>query len=155
MLYEALDHATLGARARARLDAHVAIASALWGLVRPGDLIPSYRLSGGTSLPGIGPLAHAWREPVGRELAAIDGLVIDLRSSAYVALGPLTGEVAERAVTVRVLTERNGRRSVVSHSNKATKGRITRALVQSRRTPRTASGWSSRMGGQVARTCST
>ncbi len=135
VLYEALDTATLTARARERLDAHVSISSALWGLVRPGDPIPAYRLSGTVRLPEIGALAGAWRAPVARVLAETEGLVLDLRSSAYVALSPVPRELRSRAATVRVLTEKDGRRSVVSHFNKATKGRITRALVQSRRTP--------------------
>ena len=103
--------------------------------MRPTDPIPSYRLSGGTSLPGLGPLSTAWRAPLERVWASTDGLVVDLRSSAYVGLGPLPPSVADRAATVRVLTERAGRRTVVSHNNKATKGRAVRAVLQSRRTP--------------------
>jgi cytoplasmic iron level regulating protein YaaA (DUF328/UPF0246 family) len=43
----------------------------------------------------------------------------------------------DRVATVRVLQERDGRRSVVSHFNKATKGRVVRALLESRGEPRT------------------
>lgn len=138
VLYESLDASSLTGRARQRLHDHVAIASALWGVVRPTDLIPAYRLSGGTSLPGLGPLSSAWRAPLATVWEGTDGLVVDLRSSAYVGLGPLPRSVAERAATVRVLTERDGRRTVVSHNNKATKGRAVRALLQSRRTPHEA-----------------
>lgn len=140
VLYENLDAATLSPRARARLDEHVAIASALWGLLRPTDPIPAYRLSGGVSLPGIGPLGNAWREPVGRVLAGTEGLVVDLRSSAYVNLAPLPADVIPRAASIRVLTEKAGKRTVVSHSNKATKGLVVRALLQGRRTPTDATG---------------
>jgi cytoplasmic iron level regulating protein YaaA (DUF328/UPF0246 family) len=138
VLYESLDAASLTGRAGQRLHDHVAIASALWGLVRPSDLIPSYRLSAATSLPGLGPLSAAWRAPLEKVWEGTDGLVVDLRSSAYVGLGPLPPSVTGRAATVRVLTERDGRRTVVSHNNKATKGRVVRALLQSRRTPRDA-----------------
>ncbi len=137
VLYEALDYSGLTAAGRRRADAHVAIASGLWGLVRPGDLIPSYRLSAGTTLPGLGTLARAWREPLSATLAGVPGLIVDLRSSGYVALGPVPRSAAERTVTVRVLQERNGRRTVVSHFNKATKGRMVHALLSSRRTPGT------------------
>ena len=89
MLYEALDYAGLTAAGRRRADEQVAIASALWGLVRPTDLIPAYRLSAGTALPGLGPLARAWRDPVSSAIAAVDGLIVDLRSGGYVALGPV------------------------------------------------------------------
>jgi cytoplasmic iron level regulating protein YaaA (DUF328/UPF0246 family) len=140
VLYEALDTPSLTTRARARLDEHVVIASALWGLVTPRDLIPSYRLSAATTLPGIGTLASSWREPLGRLLAQGDDVILDMRSGAYVSLGPVTMASPGRAATVRVLTERNGRRTVVSHFNKATKGRITRTLVQARRTPTDVDG---------------
>lgn len=137
VLYEALDYSTLTAAARRRADAQVAIASALWGLVRPTDLIPSYRLSAGTTLPGLGTLASAWKGPVAAELERVDGLIVDLRSGGYVALGPVPPSAADRAATVRVLQERGGKRTVVSHFNKATKGRIVRGLMAGRRTPRT------------------
>jgi len=60
--------------------------------------------------------------------------VLDLRSSAYAALWKPTGEIAGRTATVRVLHERvvDGvtKRSVVSHFNKATKGRLLRDLLE-------------------------
>lgn len=137
VLYEALDYPSLSPSARRRAGAQLAIASALWGLVRPDDLIPSYRLSAGTTLPGLGSVASAWRGPLSAELDRVEDLIVDLRSGGYVSLGPVPESAAERTVTVRVLQERSGRRSVVSHFNKATKGRIVRSLVSSRRSPRT------------------
>jgi len=59
--------------------------------------------------------------------------VLDLRSSAYAAAWKPKGEVAERTATVRVLhaqvVDGVEKRSVVSHFNKATKGRIVRSLL--------------------------
>lgn len=137
VLYEALDAGSLSSPARRRLDAQVAIASGLWGLVRPADLIPAYRLSGDTRLPRVGTLASAWRPAVTDVLASTSGLIVDMRSGAYTALGPVPLERDGESVTVRVLTERNGRRMTVSHHNKATKGLLVRTLATSRRTPRT------------------
>ena len=137
VLYEALDWGTLAAAERRRVNGSVAISSALFGLVRPQDRIPAYRLSGDTTLPGIGPMAGAWRERVSAELAAMRGVILDLRSGVYAALGPLPESAWDRALTGRVLLERNGKRSVVSHHNKATKGRIVRGLVQAGAAPRT------------------
>ena len=49
----------------------------------------------------------------------VDDLVVDLRSGSYAALAPVPG-----AVTLQVLSERpDGTRAVVSHFNKAHKGR--------------------------------
>ena len=146
VLYEALDYPTLTSAARRRVDAQVAIASALWGLVRPQDRIPAYRLSAGTTLPGLGTLASTWKPVVSQALAQADGLIVDLRSSGYTGLGPVPPEAADRAVTVRVLQERGGRRTVVSHFNKATKGRIVRSLLSGRRTPRTPDAFADALG---------
>ncbi|MEI6363229.1 MAG: peroxide stress protein YaaA [Actinomycetes bacterium] len=137
VLFDALGYSTQSARARRRTRQHVAISSGLWGLVRPADLIPAYRLNGSVTLPGLGTLARTWKEPVSSALAQTAELIIDLRSGTYVSLGPIPAAAADRAVTVRVLQEKAGRRTVVSHHNKATKGRLVRALMESKLTPRT------------------
>jgi hypothetical protein len=133
VLFSALDLPSLAPDVRARADGTIAVASALFGLVRPSDLIPAYRLSGTVSLPRLGPVAGRWRPVLPRVLAetAGDGLVVDLRSGTYVALGKPPAELADRTATLRVLHDRDGKRSVVSHFNKATKGRIVRDLLTS------------------------
>ncbi len=136
VLYEALDFASLSAAARKRADSRVVIASALFGLLRPSDPIPAYRLSGDTTLPGIGSLASIWREPMSSVLSATKGPILDLRSGAYVALGPIPQSVAHRTLVGRVLLEKAGKRSVVSHHNKATKGRLVRSILQQSSTPK-------------------
>ena len=125
VVYEHLGHATLRGAARRRADASLLVASALFGLVGPQDRVPAYRLSGSTSVPGLGSLAGLWRPVLEPELAAHRGLVVDLRSGAYAALARVP-----RAVTVRVLREHDGRRTVVSHDNKHTKGRLARVLCE-------------------------
>ena len=134
VLFEALDAETLTTPQRTRLNAHVAMGSALWGLVRPLDPIPAYRLSGDARLPVLGAVSTMWKEPVTAVLGASRGGILDLRSEAY-----RFGVLPDRAdVAVgRVLLERGGRRSVVSHHNKATKGRAVRALAMSRARLRT------------------
>lgn len=139
VLYEALDFASLPAAARKRADARVAIASALFGLLRPSDPIPAYRLSGDTTLPGLGTLASVWREAISSELGAYKGPIIDLRSGAYVNLGPIPESSADRAFVGRVLLDKGGKRSVVSHHNKATKGRLVRAVLEQASVPKSAS----------------
>jgi len=67
------------------------------------------------------------------DAAAGDRLVLDLRSGPYQAMWAPPRRVA----TVRVLHERDGQRTVVSHFNKATKGRIVRDLVLAGAAPRT------------------
>ncbi|MGP4018200.1 peroxide stress protein YaaA [Saccharopolyspora sp. 5N708] len=127
VLYDALDVRSLSAAERNRADDRLAVASALFGLVRGGDPIPAYRLSGGNSLPGLGTLRSVWRPVLEPVLAAADELLVDLRSGAYAALAR-----CPNAVEVRVLSEdATGRRKVVSHHNKSHKGKLARALAQS------------------------
>ena len=101
-------------------------------MVRPGDRIPAYRLSGDASLPGLGPVAGVWRAHLGGAVreALGPGLLVDLRSTTYAAFWRPEPDLARRVVTVRVLHESDGRRTVVSHFNKATKGRLVRGLLE-------------------------
>jgi cytoplasmic iron level regulating protein YaaA (DUF328/UPF0246 family) len=125
VLYDALGVRTMTAAQRRRADARLAVGSALFGLARGTDRLPAYRLSAGSALPGLPALRALWRPALGPVLAAVDDLVVDLRSGAYAALAPVPG-----AVTVRVETERaDGGRSVVSHFSKAHKGRVARILA--------------------------
>jgi cytoplasmic iron level regulating protein YaaA (DUF328/UPF0246 family) len=117
----------------------VAIVSSAYGLVRPSERIAPYRLSGDVTLPGLGGVAAHWRahlDPVVRDLAG-RGLVVDLRSTTYAAFWRPAADLARRVVTVRVLHEVAGRRQVVSHFNKATKGRLVRTILEDGRDART------------------
>lgn len=125
VLYDALSYGTLSAAGRRRANASLRIASALFGLLSPRDPIPAYRFSGGSSLPGVGSLAARWRPALAPELAA-HRLVVDLRSGPYAALARVPD-----AVQVRVLRESGGKRAVVSHDNKYTKGLLARELCES------------------------
>jgi cytoplasmic iron level regulating protein YaaA (DUF328/UPF0246 family) len=136
VLYDALDLPTL--RHRGVILDHVLIFSGLWGVVRPGDRIPHYRCSAGVKLPKVGSVSTAWRKALREPLAGhvAEDLVVDLRSGAYAGLWT----PGANAVAVRVLHEREVagvvKRAVVSHFNKATKGRIARALLESGQRPR-------------------
>lgn len=147
VLYDALDLATLSPAGRRRAATRVTITSSVFGLLRMGDRVPAYRLSGDVALPDIGSVAGHWREHLGpaAEEALGGGLLIDLRSTTYAAFWRPAHELAAKTASVRVLHEVAGRRSVVSHFNKATKGRLVRDLLESGANPRTptalASAW--------------
>jgi cytoplasmic iron level regulating protein YaaA (DUF328/UPF0246 family) len=139
VLYDALDVASLSSGAKRRAGTRLVVTSSLFGLVGPADRIPAYRLSGDAVLPGVGSVAGLWREHLGPAVADAlgDGLLVDLRSGMYAAFWRPPADLARRVATVRVLHEVAGRRQVVSHFNKATKGRIVRALLESGANPRT------------------
>ncbi|MBO0844508.1 MAG: peroxide stress protein YaaA [Nocardioides sp.] len=139
VLYDALELTTLDTSSHRRASSRIAIVSSLYGVVRPGERIAPYRLGGGVSLPGLGGVAAHWRRHLDPVVSAMAGrgLVVDLRSSTYAAFWRAGPALVPRVVTVRVLHEVDGRRQVVSHFNKATKGRLVRALLEDGRDART------------------
>ncbi|GAB2676737.1 YaaA family protein [Thalassiella azotivora] len=141
VLYDALDWPTLPAGAKRRAASRLLVVSAAWGVLAPGDRVPPYRLSMGVDLPGPGPLAAFWRQRLTPVLdpEAEGRVVVDCRSATYAAAWrPDTGRAAA-VVAVRVLRESAGRRSVVSHMAKHTRGLVARHLLtRAGRDPRTA-----------------
>ncbi|GID91939.1 peroxide stress protein YaaA [Amorphoplanes digitatis] len=141
VLYEALGTTGLSPGARAWVDERAVVFSGLWGVLRLSDRIPAYRCSVGVTLPVVGGLTAYWKKALSPALdrAAGDGPVLDLRSGAYAAMWAPSGELAGRTMALRVLHERvvdgEPRRSVVSHFNKATKGRLVRALAEAGAAP--------------------
>ena len=128
VLYDALDVGTLKISAREFARAHVLIHSALFGLLGADDPIPAYRLSHDSRLPAL-PLRKLWREHISAVLAASDGVVLDLRSEAYVELGP--APAGPKTAFLRVVSDSaDGPRRALNHFNKKGKGQFVRALCE-------------------------
>lgn len=129
VLFKRLELPQLPARARRQ----VLIASALWGVVRPDDRIPYYKLPPKEKLDGTGPLAKFWRPVLSEALPDEEGeLIVDMRSGAYSTMWK-----PKRAtlLAVRAFTESNGERKAVSHMAKAVRGDVARALLEAKRAP--------------------
>ena len=124
VLYDAFDYASLDAAAKRRANRWVVVISALYGAVRPTDAIAPYRLSMAVNLPGVGPLASAWKPGLTTVLAEVAGrgLVVDCRSSTYAAAWTPTGDLADRWVQVRV--------PGATHMAKHTRGLVARELCR-------------------------
>jgi len=143
VLYEALDLATLPDDARKLAERSILVFSGLWGVVRLTDRIPTYRCPVTARLPRVGTLQSYWRRTLAEPLTDTIGnrLVLDLRSSSYATMWTPPARTADRTAAVRILHERTvdgtGTRSVVSHFNKATKGRLVRDLTTAGAAPRT------------------
>jgi uncharacterized protein len=134
VLYDRLELPKLPAKARRR----VLIASALWGVIRPENRIPYYRLSAKARLNGIGPVAGFWREALREALPDREGeLVVDMRSGAYAAAWK-----PQRAtlLAVRVFSEESGKRKPVSHMAKAVRGEVAKALLLAKKPPEDPEG---------------
>jgi cytoplasmic iron level regulating protein YaaA (DUF328/UPF0246 family) len=131
VLYDALDVATLAPKVRKQLAAMTYVQSALFGLSSLEDVIPAYRLSGDCQLPKVGTLAKLWAKDCAAILEKRNELIIDFRSGMYTKLGPLP--IAGESVVPKILQLMPaGPPKVVSHHNKATKGRILRAIAQAK-----------------------
>jgi hypothetical protein len=78
VLYEALDWKSLSLSAKKRSESQLLIVSALFGALRPLDLIPPYRLSMDVSLPKLGGLSAYWRKHLSQALNHLEEeLIID------------------------------------------------------------------------------
>ncbi|MDR7185530.1 cytoplasmic iron level regulating protein YaaA (DUF328/UPF0246 family) [Microbacterium trichothecenolyticum] len=132
VLFDALDAASVSAAGRRWLGAHVLVHSAPFGPMGALDPIPAYRLGAATSLPGVPPLRRLWAADATAALAALTPrFVLDLRSEAYVGLGPVPAGVASRYV--RVVSEgADGAVRALNHFNKHAKGALVRRLAEDR-----------------------
>jgi cytoplasmic iron level regulating protein YaaA (DUF328/UPF0246 family) len=127
VLFDALQADTLPDTARERAGQVVAVHSALFGLTRGLDPIPAYRLSADSRLPGLGLREH-WAAAIAKELRSASGLILDLRSEGYAALGPAPERTD--SVYLRVLGRGpDGTVRAINHFNKHAKGELTRALL--------------------------
>jgi cytoplasmic iron level regulating protein YaaA (DUF328/UPF0246 family) len=127
VLYDALDAPTLPPAAREFAGRHVVVHSALFGPVGALDPIPAYRMSHDSRLPDLVLKKH-WGRSITAALGKSTGLVLDLRSEAYVALG--AAPAGPESVFLRIVTETvDGHTRALNHFNKKSKGEFTRALV--------------------------
>jgi uncharacterized protein len=154
VVYDALDAGSLDPAARRWLGRHVLMHAAAFGPVGALDRIPTYRLGATAALPGLPPLRRVWADAVSTALLArAESFVLDLRSEAYVALGPVPDAVPSAYVRV-VSADADGTVRALNHLNKASKGALVRTLARTRPTIRTVRGllrWASTTGIDLTR----
>jgi len=128
VLYDALGVDSLDVPARNRAHQSIAVFSALFGLIRAEDLIPAYRLSAESALPGGKPLGR-WSSLGPALWESVGSFVLDLRSGGYRALAPLPDHLGVFVSLVKPGPV--GNRPAVGHHNKGVKGRLVRELMVS------------------------
>lgn len=116
VLYSALDYASLSNKTE--FNQQVLIFSALFGLLRFTDEIPSYRLSGNVQLPQIGKVASSWRGRISLE----SDFILDCRSGTYQSMWK-----PKNLSLVKAITQDN---KVVTHYAKHARGLVARTLGQ-------------------------
>ncbi len=131
VLYQHLELDTMSPSVADRLDRTVLIASGLWGVVAPHEMIPDYRLKMSANLEPMGRLSSWWRPELthfveqhakGTELWNL------LPGEHAAALGATSHRVVNTAVFLS--PDRGGELKAVSHWNKALKGALVAHLVR-------------------------
>ena len=117
-----------------QLEELTLVFSALFGPVRLTDLITPHRLSGSVKLPGQGSVASIWSKALKEMLTQqLSGhVIVDLRSAEYGAMyRPLRGgECVMLNIGVAKVNLATGKRTVVSHWAKHTRGLLAGALLR-------------------------
>jgi cytoplasmic iron level regulating protein YaaA (DUF328/UPF0246 family) len=132
-LHQGLGAASFSPKTAERADRSLLVASALWGLLRPVDRIPPYRLHICSRLVGMDRLEPTWRvvlDDLLAKTAGANGIVIDLRSPTYQAMGMPT-DLGNRTVTLRVHQAAGGGGRVGDVVAKRVRGQAARHLLVS------------------------
>ncbi|GIV61532.1 MAG: hypothetical protein KatS3mg044_0398 [Rhodothermaceae bacterium] len=131
VLYKAMDFAGLPTGAQRRLLEQGIIFSGLFGLLRPDDLIPNYRLRMDAVLPGVGKVSQYWRPHVSRVLneQLRGSYVWNLLPGAHQEAWDDAHTYAEM-VQVKFFVEKGGERKPVSHGVKTLRGRLVNFIVR-------------------------
>ncbi len=135
VMYEAIDFGTLKMAEKKLFDKNALIISGLFGLLRPSDWIPAYKLKIGANLGGaVGKVAHFWRRPVSellrRELRG--KIVWDFLPDQHRRVWDSTGEVVAHhqvKFVKRIIRSGVAEYKTISHHSKALKGSLIRHLL--------------------------
>jgi hypothetical protein len=131
VLYKAMDFAGLPTGAQRRLLEQGIVLSGLFGLLRPDDLIPNYRLRMDAVVPGIGKVSQFWRPHVSRALNRTlgDRLVWNMLPGSHEEAWDNEVTYATM-VRVRFLRFQDGEMKPVTHGVKPLRGRLVNFIVR-------------------------
>ena len=136
VMFDFLDYPSMPPDDRRTFDTHALLFSGVWGLLRPTDLIPDYKLKMDASLPGLGKVSTFWKPQINRVLNPLlaDHVVWDMLPGAHRAAWDGKAKLAARW-QVKFVEEvpvkgkpGQTRLRTVSHWSKALKGALVRFL---------------------------
>ncbi len=130
VMYRAMEFSALPTGAQRRLLENGIIFSGLFGLLRPDDLVPDYRLKMDARVEGIGKASAYWREPASAHLNTLltGQAVWNLLPAAFEAAWDDQGTAA-RTIRVSFFKEENGERKPVTHGIKPLRGALVGYIV--------------------------
>lgn len=131
VMYKAMDFAGLPTGAQRRLLENGLILSGMFGLLRPDDLIPNYRLKMDASLPEFGRVGKFWRERHSELLnQTLEGRVVwNLLPGAQQAAWE-DARTYQMMITVRFEHVTNEGRKTISHGVKTLRGQLVNLIVR-------------------------
>lgn len=131
VMFKAMDFGGLPTGAQRRLLENGVIFSGLFGLLRPDDLIPNYRLRMDASLPGAGKVQQFWRPVISPVLnRTVEGLVVwNLLPSIHENAWD-DAHTYRQMIRVKFFKEKDGRRYPVTHGVKVLRGQLVNFIVR-------------------------
>ena len=132
VMYDAIDYRSLDSSVQDIFSHNVIIMSGLFGMVRPFDMIPAYKLKMGAKLIRAKACAAVWKPLISKSLANQDdrGVVWDLLPNEHSAAWDPAKVPHEIRFTVKFLERRpDGQIKTVTHLSKLLKGALVRHLV--------------------------
>ena len=131
VMYQAMDFAGLPTGAQRRLLENGIIFSGLFGLLRPDDLIPNYRLRMDAVMPELGRVFQYWRPRISPVLNET------LKNRVVWNLLPNVHEKAweddhsyRKMIVVQFVRDDGGERKVLSHGVKPLRGQLVNYIVR-------------------------
>ena len=130
VMYRAMSFPDLPTGAQRRLLENGVILSGLFGLLRPDDLIPNYRLKMDAKVEGIGKVSAYWRERLSEALNTLlaGQAVWNLLPGAHQDAWDDAGTYA-RMIRVKFVREEDGERKPVTHGIKDLRGALVAYIV--------------------------
>jgi len=135
IMYQAIEYKTLKKREKMLFDKQVLILSGMFGLLRPTDRIPPYKLKMSANLGGVvGKLANFWRQPVSDALRTeLRGKVVwDFLPDQHRRVWDGSGEIRachQVKFVKRVIRSGVAEWKTISHHSKSLKGSLIRHLL--------------------------
>jgi len=131
VMYRAMEFEVLPTGAQRRLLENGVILSGMFGLLRPDDLIPDYKLRMDATVEGIGKVARYWRSVVSPYLdRLVEGKVVwNLLPSSHEEAWE-DGGTYQRMYRLKFFRADDGARKPVTHGVKEIRGALVHYVVQ-------------------------